>query len=72
MEQSWGTPWLCTARRLHGQEGRVPWPCTHLSVLPLQWRRAAFPGQVSGTVGLGTALEPGTSAGGAVLQPSFY
>lgn len=33
------------------EEGRVLLSCTHLSVLPLQWRRAAFPGQVSGTIG---------------------
>lgn len=54
-------------RRMRGQcweEGRVLWPHTHLSVLLLQWRRAAFPRQVSGTVGLGTVLGQGTSAGG--------
>lgn len=61
----WG--WWCRC----WEEGRVLWPCTHLSVLPLQWRRAAFPGQVSGTVSLGTALGPGTGIGGSCCSPGF-
>lgn len=50
-------------RGRHWEEGRVLWPHTHLSVLLLQWRRAAFPRQVSGTISLGVVLGPGTSAG---------
>lgn len=52
------------------EEGRVLWLCAYLSVLLLQWRRAAFPGQVSDIVSLGTALGLGTGAGGAWFSPA--
>lgn len=42
----------------------MPWPRSHLSVLLLQRRRAAFPGQVSGTVSLGAVPGQGSGAGG--------
>lgn len=52
------------------EDRRVSWPCTHLCVLSLQWRRAAFPGQVSGTISLGTVLGLETRTGSLCHSPA--
>lgn len=68
--QSCVSPSVCVVQRWEQQRvtvlgrGEGAWPRSHLSVLLLQRRRAAFPGQVSGSVSLGAVPGQGTGARG--------